>query len=87
MQKEHTEHGPSRLSCDQCDRSVNSSHATVPKTHRAVEFYRRQRQTGSMPGLGWEHLVMVLLSTFKVYLFSSYSLKTQKILDKLIGLL
>lgn len=47
----------------------------------------RQRQTGSVPGLGWEHLVMVLLSTFKTYLFSSYSLKTQKILDTLIGLL
>lgn len=50
-------------------------------------FRGRHRQTGSVPGLGWEHLVMVLLSTFKVYLFSSYSLKTQKILDKLIGLL
>lgn len=45
-----------------------------------AEFYRKAKADGSIPGLGWEHLVMVLLSTSKVCLFSSYSLDSKKLL-------
>lgn len=46
MRKEHTEHGPSRLSCHQCDRSVNSSKNTQSRRSSTG----RQRQTGSIQG-------------------------------------